>query len=49
MVDPMYREIAEDLRRRSRTASSGGQAASDRARTHERYGASRNTIRDAIK
>lgn len=49
-VDPMYRKIAEDLRRQ---IEEGGLAPGQQLRTElelrERYEASRNTVRDAIK
>lgn len=50
MADPMYRQIAEDLRAQ---IESGGLEPGQQLRTEielrEHYGASRNTIRDAIK
>jgi GntR family transcriptional regulator len=50
MVDPMYRQIAEDLRRQ---IEEGGLAPGKQLRTElelrEKYEASRNTVRDAIK
>jgi len=50
MGNPMYRQIAEDLRDQ---IDSGGLQPGQQLRTElelrERYGASRNTIRDAIK
>jgi GntR family transcriptional regulator len=50
MVDPMYRQIAEDLRRQ---IEAGELAPGAQLRTElelrERYEASRNTVRDAIK
>ncbi len=50
MVDPIYRQIADDLRRQIET---GDLAPGDQLKTElelqEEYGASRNTIRDAIK
>jgi len=50
MTDPMYRQIAEDLRK---TIESGELAPGQQLRTElelrEHYGASRNTVRDAIK
>ncbi len=50
MADPMYRQIAEDLRAQ---LESGGLEPGQQLRTEielrEHYGASRNTIRDAIK
>lgn len=50
MVDPIYRQIADDLRRQIET---GDLAKGDQLKTElelqEEYGASRNTIRDAIK
>jgi GntR family transcriptional regulator len=50
MANPMYRQIAEDLREQ---IESGGLKPGQQLRTElelrERYGASRNTVRDAIK
>jgi GntR family transcriptional regulator len=50
MADPMYRQIAEDLRAQ---IESGRLEAGQQLRTElefrEHYGASRNTVRDAIK
>ena len=50
MVDPMYRQIAEDLRRQ---IEAGELAHGAQLRTElelrEKYNASRNTVRDAIK
>ncbi len=50
MVDPMYRQIAEDLRRQ---IEAGELAPGDQLRTElelrEKYEASRNTVRDAVK
>lgn len=50
MVDPMYRQIAEDLRRQ---IEAGELAPGAQLRTElelrEKYDASRNTVRDAIK
>ena len=50
MVDPMYRQIAEDLRRQ---IEDGELLPGDQLRTElelrEKYNASRNTVRDAIK
>lgn len=50
MANPMYRQIAEDLREQ---IESGGLEPGQQLRTElelrEHYGASRNTIRDAIK
>jgi GntR family transcriptional regulator len=50
VVDPIYRQIADDLRRQIET---GDLAPGDQLKTElelqEEYGASRNTIRDAIK
>ncbi len=50
MVDPMYRQIAEDLRRQ---IEAGELAPGAQLRTElelrEKYNASRNTVRDAIK
>src|SRR6202451_2789265 len=50
MSNPMYRQIAEDLREQ---IESRGLAPGEQLRTElelrEHYGASRNTVRDAIK
>src|SRR5689334_13407747 len=50
MANPMYRQIAEDLRAQ---IESGALRPGERLRTEielrEQYGASRNTVRDAIK
>jgi DNA-binding GntR family transcriptional regulator len=50
MASPMYRQIAEDLREQ---IESGGLRPGEQLRTElelrEHYGASRNTVRDAIK
>ena len=50
MANPMYRQIAEDLRAQ---IESGGLAPGQQLRTElelrEKYNASRNTVRDAIK
>ena len=50
MVNPLYRQIADDLRHQ---IESGGLAPGQQLRTEielrEHYGASRNTVRDAIK
>src|SRR5215469_9613155 len=50
MANPMYRQIAEDLRQQ---IESGGLEPGQQLRTElelrEHYSASRNTIRDAIK
>jgi GntR family transcriptional regulator len=50
MAEPMYRQIAEDLRRRIETGeiASGAQLMTE-LELRERYDASRNTVRDAIK
>src|SRR5580698_6575182 len=50
MVDPMYRRIAEDLRRQIESGElpSGAQLPTE-LELREQYEASRNTIRDAIK
>jgi GntR family transcriptional regulator len=50
MADPMYRQIAEDLRYRieSGELSPGSQLMTE-IELRERYNASRNTVRDAIK
>jgi GntR family transcriptional regulator len=50
MADPMYRQIADDLRRQ---IEDGGLAPGQQLRTElelrEKYNASRNTVRDAVK
>src|SRR5215469_6279722 len=50
MPEPMYRQIAEDLRRK---IESGGLEAGSQLPTEfelrEQYDASRNTVRDAVK
>src|SRR3984893_14610643 len=50
MAEPMYRQIADDLRRQ---IEEGGLAPGQQLRTElelrEKYEASRNTVRDAIK
>jgi GntR family transcriptional regulator len=50
MANPMYRQIAEDLRAQ---IEDGGLQPGEQLRTEielrERYGASRNTVRDAVK
>jgi GntR family transcriptional regulator len=50
MANPMYRQIAEDLRRQidSSTLAPGQQLPTE-LELREHYGASRNTVRDAIK
>lgn len=50
MADPMYRQIAEDLREQieSGQLEPGGQLRTE-IELREHYGASRNTVRDAIK
>ena len=50
MVDPMYRQIAEDLRRQIEAGElpPGAQLRTE-LELREKYNASRNTIRDAIK
>lgn len=50
MADPMYRQIADDLRRQIETGElpPGGQLATE-TKLRELYRASRNTVRDAIK
>lgn len=50
MVDPMYRQIAEDLRRQIESGElPPGSQLSTEIELREKYNASRNTIRDAIK
>src|ERR1700730_10287408 len=50
MADPMYKQIADDLRRQ---IEEGGLAPGQQLRTElelrEKYNASRNTVRDAVK
>src|ERR1039458_6980805 len=50
MADPMYRQIAEDLRRQIEAGelSPGAQLRTE-LELREKYNASRNTVRDAIK
>jgi GntR family transcriptional regulator len=50
MVDPIYRQIADDLRRQIETGElEPGDQLKTEQELQEEYGASRNTIRDAIK
>lgn len=50
MTSPMYRQIAEDLRQRIDSGElRPGTQLSTEIELRERYGASRNTVRDAIK
>ena len=50
MGSPMYRHIAEDLREQIKTGGLGpGQQLRTELELREHYGASRNTVRDAIK
>ena len=50
MANPMYRQIAEDLRVQVESgALEPGQKLRTEIELRERYGASRNTVRDAIK
>ena len=50
MGDPMYRQIADDLRARIESGQLGpGQQLETELELRERYNASRNTVRDAIK
>ena len=50
MVDPMYRQIAEDLRRQVESGElPPGSRLPTEIELREKYNASRNTIRDAIK
>lgn len=50
MADPMYRRIAEDLRRQIESGRLGpGSQLPTELELRERYEASRNTIRDAVK
>ena len=50
MANPMYRQIAEDLRHQIEAgALQPGQQLRTELELREHYGASRNTVRDAIK
>src|SRR5580700_9155353 len=50
MADPMYRQIAEDLREQIESGQLGsGQQLRTEVELREHYGASRNTVRDAVK
>lgn len=50
MTDPMYRQIAEDLRRKIESGElAGGSQLPTELELREQYDASRNTVRDAIK
>jgi GntR family transcriptional regulator len=50
MANPMYRQIAEDLRAQIESGQlEPGQQLQTEIELRERYGASRNTVRDAIK
>jgi GntR family transcriptional regulator len=50
MANPMYRQIAEDLRAQVESGKlKPGQQLETEIELRERYGASRNTVRDAIK
>jgi GntR family transcriptional regulator len=50
MANPMYRQIAEDLREQIESGQlEPGQQLLTEIELRERYGASRNTVRDAIK
>lgn len=51
MADPMWRQIAEDLREKIESGELGskGQSLPSEMELRETYGASRNTIRDAVK
>jgi GntR family transcriptional regulator len=50
MASPLYRQIAEDLRERIESGKlQPGQQLQTELELRERYGASRNTVRDAIK
>src|SRR6516162_3759456 len=50
MAEPMYRKIAQDLREQieSGTVAPGNQLPTE-LELRDRYGASRNTVRDAVK
>ena len=49
MSNPMYRQIAEDLRDQIESGELPGQQLRTELELREHYGASRNTVRDAIK
>ena len=50
MADPMYRQIAEDLRTRIEAGElAPGSQLPTELELRERYNASRNTVREAIK
>lgn len=50
MVNPIYRQIAEDLREQIESGElQPGQQLQTELKLRKRYGASRNTVRDAIK
>ena len=50
MADPMYRQIADDLRRQIEEGSlAPGQQLRTELELREKYDASRNTVRDAVK
>jgi DNA-binding GntR family transcriptional regulator len=50
MPDPMYRQIAEDLRQKIESGELGhGDQLPTELELRERYEASRNTVRDAVK
>src|ERR1700684_2171422 len=50
MVEPMYRQIADDLRRQIEEGTlAAGQQLGTELELREKYNASRNTVRDAIK
>ena len=50
MADPMYRQIADDLRRQIEDGSlAPGQQLRTELELREKYNASRNTVRDAVK
>ena len=50
MASPMYRQIAEDLREQIESGAIGpGHQLRTELELREHYGASRNTVRDAIK
>ena len=50
MADPMYRQIADDLRQQIESGQlAPGQQLRTEIELREHYGASRNTVRDAIK
>jgi GntR family transcriptional regulator len=50
MAEPMYRQIAEDLRGRIESGElAGGSQLPTEIELQEQFGTSRNTVRDAVK